>query len=320
MAVKCYSYLSTFLIRCPRMITRGGCAALFCVVYMSLITGAHAQVTYGLVPRDTLQGRLALFKGNDKVREAALVKLFSTAGCPATNLTEQSVPGRKQPNIICTLPGSTQEIIIVGAHFDHVSAGDGIVDNWSGASLLPSLLQSLIASPHKHTFIFIGFTGEEEGLLGSAYYVQQLTKEQFPQIEAMINLDTLALGPTKVWVSQSDPRLVNALAELAHVMKLPIGGMNIDGFGESDEESFIQDKVCTITIHSLTPETAHVLHGPDDNPSVVKFDDYYDTFHLLAAYLAVLDAQLTADGHTCNVKPVELFKAHRFPVSQSPRR
>jgi hypothetical protein len=45
-----------------------------------------------------------------------------------------------------------------------------------------------------------------------------------------------------------------------------------------------------------------------------------DTFHLLAAYLAVLDAQLTADGHTCNVKPVELFKSHRFPVSQSPRR
>jgi hypothetical protein len=302
------------------MITRGGCATLFCVVYMSLITGAQAQVSYGLVPRDTLQGRLALFKGNDKVREAALVKLFSTAGCPATNLTEQSVPGRKQPNVICTLPGSTQEIIIVGAHFDHVSAGDGIVDNWSGASLLPSLLQSLSVSSHKHTFIFIGFTGEEEGLLGSTYYVQQLTKEQLSRIEAMINLDTLALGPTKIWVSQSDPRLVNTLAQMAHVMKLPIGGMNVDGLGESDEESFIQDKVCTITIHSLTPKTVHILHSTDDSPSAVKFDDYYDTFHLLAAYLAVLDAQLGADGHICNVKPVELFKSHRFPVSQSPRR
>jgi Peptidase family M28 len=302
------------------MFMRGDCSTLLFVVYMSLITGAHGQVTYGLVPRDTLQGRLALFKGNDKVREAALVRLFSTAGCSATNLTEQSVPGRKQPNIICTLPGSTQEIIIVGAHFDHVSAGDGIVDNWSGASLLPSLLQSLIASPHKHTFIFIGFTGEEEGLLGSAYYVKQITKEQLPQIEAMINLDTLALGPTKVWVSQSDPLLVNGLARLAKMMNLPIAGMNIDGFGESDEESFLQEKVCTITIHSLTPKTAHVLHSTDDNPSAVKFDDYYDTFHLLAAYLAVLDAQLTADGHTCNVKPVELFKSHRFPVSKSPRR
>jgi putative aminopeptidase FrvX len=248
------------------------------------------------------------------------VKLFTDAGCAATNLTEQPVPGRKQPNVICTLPGSTPERIVVGAHFDHVSAGDGIVDNWSGASLLPSLLQSLLASQHKHTFIFVGFTGEEEGLLGSAYYVQQLPKEQLLRIEAMINLDTLALGPTKVWVSQSDPRLVNALAELAHIMNLPIGGMNVDGFGESDEESFIRDKVCTVTIHSLTPETAHILHRPDDNPSAVRFNDYYDTFHLLAGYLAILDVQLTADGHTCNVKPVELFKSHHFPVSQSPRR
>jgi Iap family predicted aminopeptidase len=274
-----------------------------------------AQVTYNLVGRDVVQSRLALYKGSDQAREAALVKLFTDAGCGAANLTEQRVPGRKQPNVICTLPGSMPETIIVGAHFDHVPAGDGVVDNWSGASLLPSLLQSLISSKHKHTFIFVGFTGEEEGLIGSTYYVQQLPKEQLSQIEAMINLDTLALGPTKVWISQSDPRLVNALAELAHVMKLPIGGMNVDAFGESDEESFIQDKVCTITIHSLTPEAAHILHRADDNPSAVKFNDFYDTFHLLAGYLAILDAQLTADGHTCNTKPVGFFKPHRFPTS-----
>ncbi|HEX4322012.1 MAG TPA: M28 family peptidase, partial [Acidobacteriaceae bacterium] len=176
-----------------------------------LASHLHAQVTYNLVGREVVQSRLALYKGNDRTREAALVKLFRDAGCAATNLTEQPVPGRKQPNVICTLSGSTPETIVVGAHFDHVSAGDGIVDNWSGASLLPSLLQSLNNSRHKHTFVFVGFTGEEEGLLGSAYYVQQLPKEQLLRIEAMINLDTLALGPTKVWVSQSDPRLVNAL-------------------------------------------------------------------------------------------------------------
>jgi hypothetical protein len=302
------------------MIPLGRCVTVLLLCQAHFLPHGRAQITYNLVQRDIVQSRLALYKGNDRAREAALMKLFAEAGCAAANLTEQLVPGRKQPNVICTLPGNTPATIVVGAHFDHVSAGDGIVDNWSGASLLPSLLQSLSASSHKHTFIFIGFTGEEEGLLGSTYYVQQLTKEQLSRIEAMINLDTLALGPTKIWVSQSDPRLVNALAKLAHVMKLSIGGMNIDGFGESDEESFIQDKVCTITIHSLTSETVHVLHRPDDNPSAIKFNDYYDTFHLLAAYLAVLDGQLTAAGQTCNVKPVELFKSHHFPVTDSPRR
>ena len=102
-----------------------------------------------------------------------------------------------------SLPGSTPQVIVVGAHFDHVSEGDGVVDNWSGASLLPSLFQSLMGSARKHTFIFVAFTGEEEGLLGSAFYVKQLSKDQLSNIEAMINLDSLGLGPTEVWVSQS---------------------------------------------------------------------------------------------------------------------
>jgi hypothetical protein len=62
----------------------------------------QAQVTYNLVGRDVVQSRLALYKGNDRAREASLVKLFTDAGCAAKNLTEQPVPGRKQPNVICT--------------------------------------------------------------------------------------------------------------------------------------------------------------------------------------------------------------------------
>ena len=173
-----------------------------------------------------------------------------------------------------------------------------MIDNWSGASLLPSLYQSLTGSARRHTFIFIGFTGEEEGLVGSEYYVRQLQPDQLSNIEAMINIDSLALGPTKVWVSQSDPRLVSAIGLVAQSMRLPIAGMNVDGFGDSDEESFIRKKVCTLTVHSLTPQTTHVLHRSDDNPSAVRFSDYYETYRLLAGYLAVLDTQLAGDGHT----------------------
>src|SRR5262249_29330726 len=134
------------------------------------------------------------------------------------------------------------------------------------------------------------------------YYVRQLSSEKLSQIEAMINLDTLALGPTKVWVSQSDPRLLSTIGLVAQSMKLPIASVNVDGFGDSDEESFIKKKVCTITVHSLTQQTTHVLHRPDDNPSAIRFSDYYDSYRLLAAYLAVLDTQLVSDGHVCTVR------------------
>ena len=264
-----------------------------------------AQTHYNVVKESVVKERLDLYLGNDTKREATLMQLFTEAGCAAPYLSEQAVPSRRQPNVICVLPGSTDETIVVGAHFDHVSAGNGVVDNWSGVSLLPSLLQSLISLPRKHTFIFVGFTGEEEGLLGSAYYVKQLSPEQIAKIEAMINLDTLGLGPTKIWVSQSDPRLVNGLANLAHSMNLPIASVNVNGFGESDEESFIGRKVCALVVHSLTPKTAYVLHRPTDNIFALRFSDYYDTYRLLAAYLTLLDTGLQPDGHVCTAKPVE---------------
>ena len=203
---------------------------------------------------------------------------------------------------------------MVGAHFDHVKDGDGVIDNWSGVSLLPSLLQSLNGAPRQHTFIFVGFTGEEEGLLGSQYYVNQLSPDQLSKIEAMINLDTLGLGPTEVWISQSDPRLVNGLGNLAHVMNLPLSGFNVNGYGDSDEESFIDKKVCALTVHSLTQQTVHVLHRPDDNPSAMHFNDYFDTYRLLAAYLTILDAGLKNDGHVCTAKPVSEFAPRRSRV------
>lgn len=281
-----------------------GRAILLLIAQILCGNSLFAQLQYVVVGPETVQHRLDLYKGNDATREAALVKLFTQAGCAPSNLTEQPVPHRKQPNVICTMPGSTSETIVVGAHFDHVSEGDGIIDNWSGASLLPSLFQAISGSPRKHTFIFTAFTGEEEGLLGSAFYVKQLPKDQLSKIETMINLDTLGLGPTKVWVSQSDPRLVNGLGMLAHSMNLPFAGMNVNGFGESDEESFIREKLCTVTIHSLTPQTTHVLHNSADNPSAVRFHDYYDTYRLLAAYITFLDTQVVPEGHSCNIKPI----------------
>ncbi len=208
-------------------------------------------VGYDTVSRETVQQRLDQYKGNDTRREAALKAMFAEVGCGGVR--EQAVPGRRQPNVICVLPGSTPEEIVVGAHFDHVAAGDGVVDNWSGASLLPSLYQALANAPRKHTYVFVGFTGEEEGLLGSKFFVGQMTPEEIGRISLMVNLDTLGLGPTEVWVKQSDPLQVNLLAGVARAMKVSVRGMNVDGFGESDEESFIRRKVCVLMVHSLTP-------------------------------------------------------------------
>ena len=69
--------------------------------------------------------------------------LFEEAGCSGEHLTEQPVKHSHDPNVICALPGQSDAQIVVGGHFDFVDRGQGVVDNWSGCSLLPSLYQSL---------------------------------------------------------------------------------------------------------------------------------------------------------------------------------
>ena len=255
-----------------------------------LLSVAAAQIRFGVVDRDTVESRLKRYGGNNAERELTVKQMFGEAGCK--DISEELVK-HYPPNVICVLPGETDKIILVGGHTDRVRTGDGVVDNWSSASLLPSLFFSEnIQPPRHHTFVFVGFTGEEDGLVGSAFYVKHLDDKDRSRIVAMVNLDTLALGPTKVWATHADKQLLGPLVGVANAMKLPLAAVNVDGVGTTDSESFAKYKIPRITIHTITQETFPILHSAKDNFSAVKMDDYYDTYRLIAAYLAYLDEEL----------------------------
>lgn len=257
-----------------------------------LAPAAVAQVRFGVVDRATIESRLKRYRGNNATRELTVKQLFGEAGCK--DVSEQQVK-HYPPNVICVLPGETEKIILVGGHTDRVRVGDGVVDNWSSASLLSSLFFSEnIQPPRRHTFVFIGFTGEEDGLIGSAFYAKHLSDAERSRIVAMVNLDTLGLGPTEVWASHADRQLLDALALVANTMKLPLAAFNVEGGASTDSESFAKYKIPRITIHTITRETWPILHSDNDTYSAVKMDNYYDTYRLLAAYLAFLDSGLDA--------------------------
>jgi peptidase M28-like protein len=268
------------------------CVSLITLLWEILTAVSAGQdLRFYLVSQDIIEARLARFTGKDKQREETLRQMFKNAGCDDQHLLEQSVRGSKLPNVICTLPGSSENTIIIGAHFDHADKGDGVVDNWSGASLLPSLYEAVEREPRKHTYIFIGFTDEERGEVGSHYYAKQMTKDQVALTDAMVNMDTLGLGPSEVWTSHSDKALTGALVYISNKLKLPLRGMNVDQVGTTDSEQFAERKIPRITIHSLTQETwnAHILHSSKDRLSAIRLEDYYQTYHLVAAYISFLD-------------------------------
>ena len=269
-------------------------AVILALLSAAPIHNASAQTSIHLndVPRETIEARLRHFSRKDAEREQILKATFQEVGCRAEQISEQTVKRAKQPNLICVLPGSGESEIIVGAHFDHVSDGSGVVDNWTGAAMLASFYQALSIEPRKHKFVFIAFSGEEEGLFGSEEYVRQLTPETIAKIRAMINIDCSGLGHTNVWLHHSDHHLADLFYGVSKKMGLPIGVVDADEVGDDDSSSFIKRKIATIMLHSITQDSFSTIHSKRDDISAIKFADYYDSYRLISVYLAYLDSTL----------------------------
>ncbi|HKO05841.1 MAG TPA: M28 family peptidase [Candidatus Acidoferrales bacterium] len=244
------------------------------------------------VPQEVVTKRFERLRSKDAEREAELKTIFEEAGCTDDRIVEEIVHRKDPPNIICTLPGTTNSLIIVGAHFDHAAAGAGAVDDWSGASLLPSLYQALRETPRKHTIQFIGFANEEGDQEGSGFHVKHLTKDQVSSIKAMINLECLGLSSTKVWAHAADQRLLGGLLGVAKSTHAPLQAANVEKVGTDDTQPFLEKKIPTITIHSITLETFPILHSKKDSLTAVHLDDLYESYRLAARYLSYLDQVL----------------------------
>src|SRR5919112_4927455 len=154
---------------------------------------------------DRLQGRSTGSAGGDSAA-AYLARRFSEVGLqPAAGGWFQSFTvGRDAPaarqgkagglvgkNVIGILPGRhpvlRNQTVVLGAHYDHLGLGgfgsldpdstglvhNGADDNASGAAALIQVAARLAVSPPARTMVFIAFSGEELGLLGSAHYVKE---------------------------------------------------------------------------------------------------------------------------------------------------
>lgn len=100
-------------------------------------------------------------------------------------------------NVIATVSGSSEKFIVVGAHFDTAfgrSTLQGVDDNGSGAAVLTELAAHMSGMDLGKTIVFNSFGAEEQGLVGSRYYVQNLSAEERANMAGMINIDSLITG------------------------------------------------------------------------------------------------------------------------------
>ena len=161
-------------------------------------------------------------------------------------------------NVFAVLPGTDpvlrNQYIVIGAHFDHLgtstqSALDpdvegavrlGADDNASGTAAVIELARLLARAPVRRSIIFANFSGEEEGLLGSAYFADH-SPVPVDSMVAMLNFDMVGrlrrdeLIVYGVGTATEFPALIERANAATRLKVTAQGG---DGFGASDHSSF----------------------------------------------------------------------------------
>ncbi len=163
-------------------------------------------------------------------------------------------------NVLAYLPGRTSEYIVIGAHYDHLGRGDsnslapsqigqihpGADDNASGTAGVLELAR--LFAPLKgqldRGILFMSFSGEELGLLGSAHWVQNPTLP-LDQCVAMINMDMIGrIRDNKVFVggvgTGSTFQTILDQVQKKTPLKLEYSA---GGYAASDHTSFVGKKI-----------------------------------------------------------------------------
>ena len=100
---------------------------------------------------------------------------------------------REDFNVIAEKTGTNDDnVVMAGAHLDSVEAGPGINDNGSGSSALLDLALKVSKVDNQNTMRFAWWAGEEQGLVGSADYVDGLPQAERDRIASYLNFDMIA--------------------------------------------------------------------------------------------------------------------------------
>jgi hypothetical protein len=245
---------------------------------------------------DRLEGRLTGSPGNDSAA-AYIARRYSSlrleAPFPgylqkfvahsAADAHMGDTTGKATQNVVAMLEGSDPALkgkyIVIGAHFDHLGRStqfamdpeakdairNGADDNASGTAAVMQLARMLSVSRPKHSVIFVNFSGEEEGLLGSQYFVDN-PPVPLDSIVSMLNFDMVGrLREGRLFVyGTGTAKELPSMVDSANLTILPAfhiegGG---DGFGASDHSSFYAKNIPVL--HFFTDSHDDYHRATDD--------------------------------------------------------
>ena len=203
-------------------------------------------------------------------------------------------------NVLGIFDNGADRTVIVGAHYDHLGYGgagsrapdetaihNGADDNASGVAALFEIARQLFESQLAQNVLFLAFSGEEQGLIGSKHFAEEPTVE-LDRVSFMINLDmvgrlkddrTLVVGG-----AGTSPTWIPLLDSLAGNFSVKIDS---SGLGPSDHTSFYLKDLPVL--HFFTGQHRE-YHKPSDDSDLIN----YEGIHAIASL--VVDIIEATDG------------------------
>jgi len=214
--------------------------------------------------------------------------------------SDSTIVGR---NVLGFIDNKSDQTIVIGAHYDHLGYGgegslfrgdekaihNGADDNASGVALMLNLASKLRATNVNNNYLFIAFSGEEMGLLGSNYFVKNATID-VAKMNYMINMDMVgkmnADSTLAVYGVGTSPRFKQALTANNQFFKLV---ENESGIGPSDHTSFYLGDVPVL--HFFTGQHED-YHKPGDDASKLN----YEGMNMISDYFFDIITDLDSNG------------------------
>jgi hypothetical protein len=193
-------------------------------------------------------------------------------------------------NVLGFIDNQAGQTVVIGAHHDHLGRGqkggslaetpgdihNGADDNASGVAGLFEIARAILKKPKKYknnNYLFIAFSGEEQGLVGSKFFVNSpLMLEQ--RVNFMMNMDMIGhLDSTKKTLIingvGSSPAWEKVIGEVSY-SKRKISKIKTTegGIGASDHTSFYLANIPAV--HFFTGQHQY-YHKPTDDPSIVNY-------------------------------------------------
>lgn len=238
----------------------------------SILSGRTTNSTLNSVLKKLGKNSLSIQKKISQSQKPYSFELKTTA---SLNVHLKKTTGRVS-NINGVIVGSDpslkREVIVIGAHMDHLGFGgdssmdasqepkihNGADDNASGTAIVIDLARKLKKLDLKRTIVFSLFNAEEMGLLGSSHFVDmwQRHEQKYGKIISMLNFDMVGryVKDMSVMGIDSSLEVKSVLGELNSKINMTLKAHAV---GSSDHASFINKKIPSLFFTTGAHEDYH---------------------------------------------------------------